>query len=1359
MLKLYAHTFYLMAAGLLLSLSAFGARESYVFRTLSPEGGFYYDGVKSIQQDSDGFIWVLMDNDLYRFDGYQYKRYSATFREVNQAERWIYYNVTADANGRILVGANRGVYGYERETDKFVELFAHSSGAVKVDRYDNMWVKEENRFCLIHADTLFTPLFEGKALPYVGRVTCDYNGEFYVLSSYGRIYRYDYAAMELLLCATLPGNPYVVQAQASGSAIWVLSYDGLYSIDMASYAVREHIGGFSGSGFVYRDLYIDRNGRLWVATSGGLYIVDPATKEHSFYAHEQKRPFSIPNSSVWCVAGDRQHNVWIGAYAGSLCYVNLDEAHPFTTYLPEEDGLNHSPVSGFAESGGYLWISTEGGGFSRMDRETGKFTSFRSRRDAGSLSSDNVKAMADEGNGKLWIATYIGGLDLYDPRTGKFKNFRHQGGNRRSLLYNNLRTIVADTASAGLWIAYQATDVVVSFLSFKDHSLEHYYLDGKNRKQYIFDMALDKNGGLWMVSHSKLYRMDVATRRCTHIPFDTARYLYAQSVCCDKKGAVWVGTLGNGLYKYDPASRTCSVFRDVGNLSLLSIYSLCPDNEGNIWMGTDNGLFRYDALGGACSRFDKKDGVQGQVYYPLASFKGSDGKLYFGGTNGFTVVEPRRVAFNAYKPRVIISDYLIDNKPVSMHFEKTGDGNRGDTVSEVVLSHSQDNFGFSFSSDNYFIPEKNRFRYRLLGYDDRWIVTDASNRTALYSQVPAGTYYFEVAAANNDGIWSDTPTVIKIRRKAAPWLSATAYVLYALVAGAVLYFILYYYSGKKKLRLQLYLEGIEKDKKEQIHQSQLRFFTNISHDFRTPLSLISAALGRLKEENAIKDYYYNILNSNTSRLLNLVNELMDFRTVENNKMKLAPKPENIGQMVEAITADFGEYARQRNITFELTVDEEMPQETYVDKSIAEKVLLNVLHNAFKYTGDGGAVAVEVYADAGKFTPTYRDIFSVRSETIPERCFGIAVRDTGVGISSRDMESVFERFYKINTAQADAHTGTGIGLALVKSLTLLHHGSIVLSSEQQRGTDMLICLPAGKDFYAALGLLAEGDPLPASKSGAESGGGESAKQGSAPGKRRKILLVEDNKILRSLIAESLAATFDVVEAADGEEAAALIRSANVDLVVSDIMMPRKDGIALCREVKENVETSHIPLVLLTAKTGVESKLQGADAGADLYFEKPLDLGLLKISVQNIFKQQQQLREHYTKNYYATSGDLSTNHHDSDFLKKLTDLIEKNIGHPDMDVSFIASSFSMSQSTFYNKLKKLTGKSPVEFVINYRMRTAAKMIVEENMNMTEIMEVIGIESHAYFTNAFKREFGMTPSAFAAKYRKHGGKANVA
>ncbi|MDR0688562.1 MAG: response regulator, partial [Prevotellaceae bacterium] len=520
----------------------------------------------------------------------------------------------------------------------------------------------------------------------------------------------------------------------------------------------------------------------------------------------------------------------------------------------------------------------------------------------------------------------------------------------------------------------------------------------------------------------------------------------------------------------------------------------------------------------------------------------------------------------------------------------------------------------------------------------------------------------------------------------------------------------------------------------------------------------SAALGRLKEENAIKEYYYNILNSNTNRLLNLVNELMDFRTIENGMMKFAPAPCNVAAVVKAIASDFEEYARQRDIAFELLVDPAMPEALYADTNILEKVVINLLHNAFKYTSDGGAASLELCADARRFTSRHQNSFAVSADVVANKCFCIAVRDTGVGISKENMSSVFERFYKVNTAQADAHLGTGIGLALVKSLVLLHRGAIAIYSGRERGTDMVVSLAADKDFYVKLGLLAESEALPGAGStpkSADTAAAEKLRKDMQPTQeRQKILLVEDNGALRSLIAESLAALYDVTEAANGEEAMSAIRSKDIDLIVSDIMMPVKDGITLCREVKENVDTSHIPFVLLTAKTGVESKLQGADSGADIYFEKPLDLELLRVSIQNIFRQQQRLKEHYAENFYASSSEFSTNRRDSSFLQSLVDILEKHLSHSSVDVDFIASELSMSHTTFYNKVKKLTGKSPVEFINSYRMRKAARLIAEGAMDTSEIMLTIGISSNAYYTNAFKRELGMTPTAFAAKYRRKGG-----
>lgn len=639
-------------------------------------------------------------------------------------------------------------------------------------------------------------------------------------------------------------------------------------------------------------------------------------------------------------------------------------------------------------------------------------------------------------------------------------------------------------------------------------------------------------------------------------------------------------------------------------------------------------------------------------------------------------------------------------------------------------------------------------------YDDHWITTNAQNRIAMYSKVPAGTYYFEVYAANNDGVWSDTPTVIKVIRKTAPWYSWPAYILYALMIIGLIYLICRHYADKKKLKLQLYLENIEKDKKEQIHQAQLRFFTNISHDFRTPLSLIIAALDKLRREG-LKEYYYRILNGNAQRLLNLVNELMDFRTVENGMMKLELQPLDINHIVKEIANDFIDYAEQRKIDFQVICDTELPVTIYADRNIVEKIVMNLLNNAFKYTPDNGKILLETRGRKDCFTSEYKNNFIV-GECVDDTFF-ILVSDTGVGVSHDSISSVFDRFYKVNTVNTDSHLGTGIGLALVKSLVLLHKGSISIFSERGRGTDMVVRLPLDSgmfnesDFIRHQETRAEEIIRTDSEEMATSVEMKGMEDELLHSTKKKILIIEDNEDLRMLIAESLSDEFQVMQAGDGVEALKLIEHTDFDLIISDIMMPNKDGISLCNDIKGDMNTSHIPVILLTAKTSLESKIEGVDSGADLYFEKPVDLTYLKLSIQNIFRNRRQLKEHYAKNYYADSCELSSNEQDNKFLKQFIAFIEANMDQSEMDINQIAGELSMSRSKLYTKVKSLTGKSVVEFVLNCRLRKAAKLIIEENMTMREVMMHIGIESQAYFTNSFKKVFGETPTAFAAKHKK--------
>lgn len=422
-------------------------------------------------------------------------------------------------------------------------------------------------------------------------------------------------------------------------------------------------------------------------------------------------------------------------------------------------------------------------------------------------------------------------------------------------------------------------------------------------------------------------------------------------------------------------------------------------------------------------------------------------------------------------------------------------------------------------------------------------------------------------------------------------------------------------------------------------------------------------------------------------------------------------------------------------------------------ALSKKIVMNLLNNAFKYTRDGGKILLEIRRGKN-FVSQYKNSYTV-GENINE-VFSIIVSDTGVGISGESMNSVFERFYKVNTVNADSHLGTGIGLALVKSLVLLQKGAISIYSEREKGTDMIVCLPLESNIFDEADFMKQKETLP--KTSIQPADEEPAPAGVKDmeeeilsATKKKILITEDNDDLRILIAESLSEEFQVMQASDGIEALKVMEEVDFDLIISDIMMPNKDGVSLCYDIKKNVNTSHIPVILLTAKTSLESKIEGVDSGADLYFEKPIDLTYLKLSIQNIFRNRQQLKDHYAKNYYADSSELSSNEQDNKFLKQLIAFIDTNMDQSEMDVNLIAEELSMSRSKLYTKVKSLTGKSVVEFVLNCRLRKAAKLIIEEKMTMREVMVQIGIESQAYFTNSFKKVFGETPTSFATKHKK--------
>lgn len=1323
-------------------------QDFYHFRTLSPKGGFYYDGVKDIIQDNDGFIWVLLENDLLRFDGYEYKSHLSYFRNTKAFHIRNFRNLGKDTSGNIYISTNNAVLRYNKLSDNFDKIAEEDISNFELDTKNNIWYTSKDQLYKINSDrkTIDSIYFNGKPITGIGYFTSAPEGMYFAAYS-NKIYFQNHKQSAIItLFHLFPPHYSIVGIKKVGGYLWVLTKaDGIFKINTSAGNIEQKLQfRRSNDNIAIKTFHVDKNNKIWIGSQNGLYIVDSATGESQLYLHSKSDIFSLPNNSIWKITEDIHRNILIGTFGGGLCHINLDEGMPFKTFTPLQSSISHGLVSSFAEDENYLWIGTEGDGLNEMNKSTTDFTTYRHEESGNSLSYNNIKSLLLDSHRRLWIAMYRGGLDCFDTKTKKFRHFRNNPDNKESLYCNDLRKIIPE-GDSGLWVAYQTNLPLISYFSFEDERFIH-YIFGEN--SYVLDIQKDNRGHLWIITREHLYKMDTNEHTIENISQKHLSTLDAQSLCIDACNNVWIGAIGRGLAKYDTSTSEFIFFQDILSYHISSIYSMCPDDSACLWLGTDNGLFKYNTEDNSYLRFDESDGIQGQVFFPLASFKSKTGALYFGGSNGFTMFNPHDVKSNMTQPEVIISDFYIDNVRASSEF------NADLVKGEIVLNHNQTNFGFKFSSDNYLSPDKNTFKYRLKGYDERWILTDASNRTAMYSKVPDGIYYFEILTANNDGMWSTVPTVIKIKRKAAPWNTWPAYLLYFVICSGITIVIFYYYNEKRKLKTELYKENLEKQKNEEIHQSQLRFFTNISHDFKTPLSLILATTDNLKQEG-LKDFYYHILHNNANRILNLVNELMDFRTIEHGKMQLRVQPLDVNGLVNKLSSDFKDYARKKNVEFDIICAPEMPHRLYADKQILEKVVVNLLSNAFKHTKPDGRIAIETYFGYTRFSTPYTHSYHIADQKELENRFLIVVRDTGVGISEESISTVFERFYKVNTANLNQHLGTGIGLALVKSLVLLHKGTISIYSERGKGTDMVVAFSTDASVYDKCQLDESEETVQQIATPgimlAENTTNTDSMEDMFRREKKKILLVEDNHELKLLISAFLSEHYDVLEANNGVEATRILEQVEADLIISDIMMPFKNGITLCREIKNDVNTSHIPFILLTAKAGLESKMEGADSGADVYFEKPIDFNLLLMSIRNIFKQQQNLREYYAKNYYVDSAELSANSHDNIFLKKLVKIIDKSLNQPNIDVNFIASQLMMSRSKLYSKIKMLTDKSIVEFILNYRLRKAARLIIEQDMSMYQIMEEIGIKSQSYFTNSFKKEFGKTPSAFAAKHKK--------
>jgi len=885
---------------------------------------------------------------------------------------------------------------------------------------------------------------------------------------------------------------------------------------------------------------------------------------------------------------------------------------------------------------------------------------------------------------------------------------------------------------------------------------------------FIIAIHEDKSGMLWIGTEGGgLNQYDKATGRFTRYTHrskdpNSLSNNIVTAVLEDKSGNLWIGTYGGGLNQFDRNSQQFLRFTDKQNLLNNVIFDIVQDSNHNLWLNTGKGLSKFNTKSKRFRDYSETPRPQDHEIQPEVSLDGENEEKFSQKTDQLNDFPPDSINDNIRLPSVVLTDFQLFNKSVPVGLDtSTGRSILNKTITEtneIELTYKDNIITFEFAALDFQYPEKNKFAYMLEGFDREWTYTDASRRFATYTNLDPGEYIFRIKGSNSDGIWNETGTSLKIIVTPPWWETWPVYLLYFIFVLSLLYGLRHYELNREMWKNQSKLDEVKLKERAEIDQLKSRFFANISHEFRTPLTLILGPLENIKSITSSREIQKQttMIKKNASRLLILVNQLLDLSKLDAGKLTLRASPGNIVLFVKGIVLFFKSFADQKDISLTVKCSNSDIQ-IYFDRDKMAKILNNLLSNALKFTPEGGKITIHI-------TPAEQNFVEIK------------IRDTGIGISKDELPKLFNRFYQVDSPKTKEYKGTGIGLALSKELVELHHGSIHVRSQKEGPdhigagwTEFTIKLPGGKEHLKA----DEVDQIQAVKEGMASAEEEDFTRPEfsilEPNEysvikdaetvelvdwgrymeedKILILVVEDHADLRQYIKESLGNNFIIKEAPNGEQGLREARRLIPDLIISDIMMPKMDGNELTRILKQDEKTSHIPIILLTAKSEHESKLESLEIGADDYITKPFDRKELQLRVKNLIDMRKKFQEKYARgDYIPRKEPRKFNNLEEKFMTRITEIIENHISEEEFSIEQFAEEMYMSRMQLHRKLRALTGKSASLYIRSFRLLRSRKMIEEGRGNVSEIAYSVGFSSPAYFTRCFKKEFGIPPSEFS-------------
>jgi len=1306
--------------------------------------------INDIAQDQYGALWLVGTQPLSYYDGY-------TLRTVGHVGRWIPNHLTGGRHGVLCtscVGEDLSLFFIDRNTTAELQVPAEPDGSpARVSRVIEasnglFWVGTDGGSVLVlnPRDCLFKTCTKA-SLDHVRALCEDRKGDVWVGTSRG-LFLIQTAEV---VARTQPDLPVqrIHDGDVAGAAcgkdgrLWVCLSDRRFGwIDPATHRLTfcSRMPGEGSLGQI-ESTSVDSAGGIWIAAGGsGLLRWDPTEGLWEEHLVSRDPHFPTNGESVHATLVDRTGILWaVGStFRGIARYV--PEKRVFHSLKVTEDaslGLAGSVVlAAKVDHEGTLWVGTRGGGIQYRPRGSSGFRSLRhDPADLRTLSSNFVTCMCERRNGDLWIGTYDG-INVLDRKALTFTHIRFGSGTRGA----NTITALLEDSRGKIWIGHFGGADEYDPQTGEFRPLIRWPSESVLREGTVSFFLEDHRRDLWVATVGR------GVMRLNLQQGDTVWYREpsvntVHTLCEDPEGRIWFGTL-DGLTEYDDSTHrfiSHQVFMvESGNPSMGTrplvptevTSGIIPDGRGNLWLSTKaGGLVRFEVATGRQRAFTSAEGVVVRSGYRNAFFRAADGSIYCGGDGGLTWFNPDQVRDSGVPPNIRLSRLTVFDRPLALGVH---------TVPELRFEPDENTLTFEFVALDYGSPDRNQFEYMLEGASQRWIRTELS-RSVTFANLSAGKYVLRVRGAGREGLWSTEDCVIRFTVLPPWWRTTWAYAGYVLGLAGFLFVGYRLRVRQIRMRHQIEMEHFKAEHLTEVDRLKSRFFANISHEFRTPLTLILGPIERIRTRHDDTETHHDLglMQRNARRLLQLINQLLDLSKIDAGEMKLRAVPGDVVPFVKGIAYSFESSAGVRGISLDVSVPDE-PIEVFYDRDKLETILTNLLSNALKFTPKAGVVHCTVT----------RGLMGPRDD--PTDAVTITVSDSGIGIPEDELDKVFDRFHQVDASQTRDYEGSGIGLALIKELVELHRGTVQVASQVGKGTTFTVRLPLGRNHLRdeEIAERSVADDLSIREEQVAVDHAETPKpeeEAEVPqgdGERPIVLIVEDNADVRAYIREYLVSSYHVIEARDGEEGIFKAQETIPDLIISDVMMPKKDGYEMCKSLKRDERTSHIPVILLTAKAGSENKIEGLGLGADDYLIKPFVPGELVTRVRNLIELRASLRSKYAKGSELKPGEVSVTSLDDAFLKRLMEVVEKNIGRPDFGVDELAREACLSRIQLYRKLRALTNMSPAEFVKRMRLLRARELLEKNSGSVAEIADSVGFFNPSHFARAFKAHFGVLP-----------------